>query len=254
MVKTPSKTTCTALSLGTSPSPTSSSLGAWQLKIRACNSSNIFAVQSPSLSKANDSAQPQKTLRPRWSTRQTLKRDSYPQKTPTKTCSSTGGQQHCQDEAQVARKSGDPAFRAAKHKQFWLRQDGPPQILSPGCKMRWQQATGPDDYAIRMLTCQHQHERRNSVLCILSLHISRDSVLQDVLRRAQDICLLHHLQRLQLQVHKNRRRHVNVSPLDRSNLLREKPKVPLVPFPLKARTLTSHTSADSSLFFTVRAT
>ena len=40
---------------------------------------------------ANDSAQPQKTLRPRWSTPQTLKRDSYPQKTPTKTCSSTGG-------------------------------------------------------------------------------------------------------------------------------------------------------------------
>ena len=38
------------------------------------------------------------------------------------------GQQHCQDEAQVARKSGDPAFRAAKHKQFWLRQDGPPQL------------------------------------------------------------------------------------------------------------------------------
>ena len=37
-------------------------------------------------------------------------------------------------------------------------------------------------------------------------------------------------------------------------LLREKPKVPLVPFPLKARTLTSHTSADNSLFFTVRAT
>ena len=35
---------------------------------------------------------------------------------------------------------------------------------------------------------------------------------------------------------------------------REKTKVPLVPFPLKARTLTSHTSADSSLFFTVRAT
>ena len=35
---------------------------------------------------------------------------------------------------------------------------------------------------------------------------------------------------------------------------REKPKVPLVPFPLKARTLTSHTSADNSLFFTVRAT
>ena len=53
MVKTPSKPTCTALSLGTSPSPkSSSSLGAWQLKIRACNSSNIFAVQSPSLSKS----------------------------------------------------------------------------------------------------------------------------------------------------------------------------------------------------------
>ena len=36
--------------------------------------------------------------------------------------------------------------------------------------------------------------------------------------------------------------------------IREKPKVPLVPFPLKARTLTSHTSADNSLLFTVRAT
>ena len=38
------------------------------------------------------------------------------------------GQQHCQDEAQVMGKSGGPAFRAAKHKQFWLRQDGPPQL------------------------------------------------------------------------------------------------------------------------------
>ena len=38
------------------------------------------------------------------------------------------GQQHCQDKAQVTGKSGDPAFRAAKHKQFWLCQDGPPQL------------------------------------------------------------------------------------------------------------------------------
>ena len=38
------------------------------------------------------------------------------------------GQQHRQDEAQVTGKSGDPAFRAAKHKQLWLRQDGPPQL------------------------------------------------------------------------------------------------------------------------------
>ena len=36
------------------------------------------------------------------------------------------GQQHCQDEAQVAGKSGDPAFRAAKHKQFGLRVRGLP--------------------------------------------------------------------------------------------------------------------------------
>ena len=36
--------------------------------------------------------------------------------------------QHCQDEAQVTGKSGDPTFRAAKHKQFWLHQDGPPQL------------------------------------------------------------------------------------------------------------------------------
>ena len=38
------------------------------------------------------------------------------------------GQQHCQDEAQVTGTSGETAFRAAKHKQFWLRQDGPPQL------------------------------------------------------------------------------------------------------------------------------
>ena len=45
------------------------------------------------------------------------------------------GQQHRQDEAQVTGKSGDPAFRAAKHKQLWLRQDGPPQLQFPHCSI-----------------------------------------------------------------------------------------------------------------------
>ena len=85
---------------GRRPSPkSSSSLGAWQLKIRACNTLKYLCCSKPKPAKktfilqclASDSAQPQKTLRPRWSTPQSLKRDSYPQKTPTKTCSSTGG-------------------------------------------------------------------------------------------------------------------------------------------------------------------
>ena len=118
---------------GRRPSPKSSSLGAWQLNIRACNTLKYLRCSKPKPAKsfhlqclANDSAQPQKTLKPRWSTPQSLKRDSYPQKTPTKTRSSTDGPAALP--GQVTGKSGDPTFRAAKHKQFWLRQDGTPQL------------------------------------------------------------------------------------------------------------------------------
>ena len=76
----------------------SSSLGAWQLKFRAgATRVNIFAVQKPKPAKsfslrclASDSAQPQETLKPRWSTSQRLKRDSYPQKKPTRPAAQLG--------------------------------------------------------------------------------------------------------------------------------------------------------------------
>ena len=39
-------------------------------------------------------------------------------------------QLRCQEEAQVMGSAGDPISRPAKHKQFWLRQDGPPLYSS----------------------------------------------------------------------------------------------------------------------------
>ena len=60
---------------------------------------------------------------------------------------------------------------------------------------------------------------RNTVLCILHLHVSHKTVFEDILCRAIDIPLANHLERLQFQIHKNRRGHANVSSFDRSKLL-----------------------------------
>ena len=59
-------------------------------------------------------AQPQKTLRPRWSTPQSVKRDSYPQKTPTKTCSSTGGPAASSGRSPSYGEVGRPRFQGRK--------------------------------------------------------------------------------------------------------------------------------------------
>ena len=56
----------------------------------------------------------QKTLRPRWSTPQILKRDSYPQKTPTKTCSSTGGPAALPGRSPSYGEVGRPRFQGRK--------------------------------------------------------------------------------------------------------------------------------------------
>ena len=76
-------------------------VGAWQLKFRAgATRLNIFAVQNPSPPKAF--------------ILQCLAGDSA-------------------HEVQVTGLSGNPTFRPAKHKHFWLCQDGPSVAVLPHC-------------------------------------------------------------------------------------------------------------------------